>query len=425
MEFEKLILERKSTRNFTDEIINTEIIYKIIEDAIQAPTSCNLQHFSFILIDDLALINQLSKEVSYKFNYCKNFVLLIKQKDLSIKRGAGYTSAGFIADHLILSATNRGLDTLVMAGFEKDRKLKKLLRIPSNHEILLLIALGKSADINLVKPARIHVNRWIGLNTFNSRNMLKTKKNPSKWTWQEVIDYRMRIGQVYVDRFRLNTLPIEAYQIVLKNHSYKLVTPGEKFKILDLVSYDGLWAKLVLEEIERNRSASEIFLSDFSEQILASLKRNLKTNTILLTSFDPNEVKIKFDFLTSIFQLNHFVNIDEQLKFCKEVLALNGILLLAIYNDTKIKYILRNLVIFIDRFQMKPINVYENNIYYKSGPYKKLSRWYLARKLKSLGFFVLSVNRYSIGKGFKKYTVTVLEAQKLDLHRLPHELKSE
>lgn len=29
MEFEKLILERKSTRNFTDEIINTEIIYKI------------------------------------------------------------------------------------------------------------------------------------------------------------------------------------------------------------------------------------------------------------------------------------------------------------------------------------------------------------------------------------------------------------
>ena len=81
MEFEKLILERKSTRNFTDEKIDTEIIYKIIEDAIQAPTSCNLQHFSFILIDDLALIKQLSKEVSYKFNYCKNFVLLIKQKD--------------------------------------------------------------------------------------------------------------------------------------------------------------------------------------------------------------------------------------------------------------------------------------------------------------------------------------------------------
>ena len=255
--------------------------------------------------------------------------------------------------------------------------------------------------------------------------MLKTKKNPSKWTWQEVIDYRMRIGQVYVDRFRLNTLPIEAYQIVLKNHSYKLVTPGEKFKILDLVSYDGLWAKLVLEEIERNRSASEIFLSDFSEQILASLKRNLKTNTILLTSFDPNEIKTKFDFLTSIFQLNHFVNIDEQLKFCKEVLTLNGIVLLAIYNDTKIKYLLRKLVIFIDRFQMKPINVYENNIYYKSGPYKKLSRWYLARKLKSLGFLVLSVNRYNIGKGFKKYTITVLEAQKLDLHRLPHDLKSD
>lgn len=412
MDFDKLISERKSTRIFNKSKVDREIVFKILQDAIEAPTSCNLQHFSFILIDDDNLINLLRKEVSYKFNYCSTFVLILKQKNLSVSRGAGYTSAGFIADHLILSAKNKSFDSLVMAGFKNDKKLKKVLGIPSNYEILMLIALGKGTDIIQNKPKRIEVNRWIGLNAFNSSNLFKISKHPRQWSWQEVIDYRTRIGQVYVDRQRLNTLPTEAYQIVIKNHFSKLVNSSGNLKILDFMSYDGIWAKLLSEENKSSGSRHEIILSDFIQPVLDSLRDQLNLGTVLLNNFDPNNLKYRFDFLTSIFQLNHFANIDEQLEFCRGALFPGGGFLITTYNDSNKKLLLRSIILLLRRFQRKPVNVYENSIYYKSGPYKRVSKRYLVRKLNKHGFSVLSTNTYNIGTGFRKYLINVIESKK-------------
>jgi nitroreductase/ubiquinone/menaquinone biosynthesis C-methylase UbiE len=413
MDFEKLISERKSTRNFNKLKIDRDIVCKMIEDAIEAPTSCNLQHFSFILIDKDELITQLRKEVTYKFNYSGTFLLMLMQKHLSVNRSAGYTSAGFIADHLILSAKNKGYDSLVMAGFGNDKKLKKVLRIPSSYEILMLIALGKSTDIVENKPKRIEVNRWVGLNVFNSSNLLKTDKHPKQWSWQEIVDYRTRIGQVYIDRQRLNSLSFEAYQIVVKNHSARLVNSRRNPKILDLISYDGIWAKLMSEAFEASGNSHKIVLADFIEPVLYSLKRQLNIDTILLRNFDPNNLKHRFDFLTSIFQFNHFANIDEQLEFCRRVLFPNGGILIATYRDSSIKLILRVLIELTRRFQGRSINVYENSIHYKAGPYQRVSNRYLARTLKKHGFSILSVDTYTIGTGFRKYLISVFEGQKL------------
>jgi nitroreductase/2-polyprenyl-3-methyl-5-hydroxy-6-metoxy-1,4-benzoquinol methylase len=413
MEFEALINGRTSTRSFEKIGINRSILEKILEDATQAPISCNLQHFSFIVLDDQSLINTLCEKVSYKFNYSSCFIMITMQNGLSIKRGAGYTSVGFIADHLILSASNRGLDSLVMAGFEHDKKIKKLLAIPRKHEIVLLIALGKGQDKVGQKPKRVPVENWVGYNTFSPLNIIKTKNNVNKWKWQEVIDYRARIGLVYVDRFRLNTFPGFAYEKVFEDFLLFIDAHSKNLTILDLITYDGMWAKVASEGLVKKRSSNSIHISDFNISILESHKRNLNCNFFVLKNFKENTFSTKFDVITSVFQLNHFPNVNEQLEFCYSLLTTNGRVFIAVHNDSLLKLLLRKIEHLKNIVLGNPVNVYENSTFYRAGPFSNIHSRKLLRILRGSGFFVINFNRIKYGKILRKSVVLIVVGQKL------------
>jgi len=415
MEFENLIKERKSIRSFEKSSVSRKILEKILEDAIQAPISCNLQHFSFVIIDDPSLISSLSQEVSYKFNYSGSFVMITMQNSLSIKRGAGYTSAGFIADHLVLSASNRGIDSLVMAGFKHDKKIKKLLAIPRKHEIVLLIALGKGLDKSGQKPKRVPIENWIGYNTYNPLNLIKTKNKVRKWNWREVIDYRERIGLVYADRFRLNTFPKSAYEKVFEEFSLFIDNLGKNLSILDFITYDGMWAKVTSEEFAKKQSGNSLHISDFSISILESHKSKLNCDFILLKNFNDHNFDINFDLITSVFQLNHFPNVSEQLEFCYLMLIPKGHVLVAVHNDSLSKLLLRKIEYLKNIASRKPVNVYENSTFYRAGPFSNINRRKLLKIVKRSGFSIINFNEFKYGKIFKKSLVLIVVAQKQSL----------
>ena len=65
--------------------------------------------------------------------------------ELAEKRDSGVEDASIIATHMILEATEQGLDSCWINFFDPDRA-KELYDLPEEEEVLMLMDLGYAAD---------------------------------------------------------------------------------------------------------------------------------------------------------------------------------------------------------------------------------------------------------------------------------------
>lgn len=415
MRFEELVRTRYSCRSFQDKAVPRDTIYELIKLATHAPTSCNLQNFSFIIIDDSKLLERLTREISYKFNYSRSFIIVTMQKELSVKRSAGYVSAGFISDHILLGAASQGISSLAMAGFGKDKRLSKILGIPNSHSIVLLIALGwANSEVNF-RSSRVSAERLVGFNSFNPGNTLNTSMRPKLWSLEEIADYRSRIGHVYLDRLRLNSVPNYIYEMCAKQFINEFNLNDKKLKLLDLITYDGQFLEELKKALETKNFLFEITPSDFDQKVLAFHNERHNSTGLLLSKVQQNSTNSKFDFVTSIFQINHFPNWEWQLKYAFDSLMANGGFYLTIYQDGLLKNFARRIRYIRLSSSIKPekvVNVYENSVYYKSGPFSRISLRSVRRKLIQLGFSDVAHRKIKVGSGIRKNTLIIIIAKK-------------
>ena len=68
MEYEKLITERYSVRNFRPEHLSAEDISKILEAAHKAPTGCNYQPQRILVLNNERSLEKLKKCTKCHFN---------------------------------------------------------------------------------------------------------------------------------------------------------------------------------------------------------------------------------------------------------------------------------------------------------------------------------------------------------------------
>ena len=61
MEYEKLITERYSVRNFKSEHLSSEDVSKILEAAHKAPTGCNYQPQRILVLNTESSLEKLKK----------------------------------------------------------------------------------------------------------------------------------------------------------------------------------------------------------------------------------------------------------------------------------------------------------------------------------------------------------------------------
>ena len=62
MNFDELLINRRSVRKFKDKKVANETILKIINDAILAPSSGNDQPWKFIIVNDKLIMKEISDE---------------------------------------------------------------------------------------------------------------------------------------------------------------------------------------------------------------------------------------------------------------------------------------------------------------------------------------------------------------------------
>lgn len=158
MEFHKVIRDRKSTRMFSKQTLEKEILDKILEAGRIAPTAKNSQAFKIYVINSDEGIKKLDKAT--RCRYGSSCVLMIcGDKDGVYKKDDhSYVDidCSIVTTHMMLAATNEGVDNIWIGIFDKDILIKEF-DIPENLVPVALLPLGYKAK--LCPPSPFHNKR--------------------------------------------------------------------------------------------------------------------------------------------------------------------------------------------------------------------------------------------------------------------------
>ncbi|MBU4590908.1 MAG: nitroreductase family protein [Candidatus Omnitrophica bacterium] len=156
MRFLELVKKRKSTRNYSSRPVPREIIARCLEAARMAPSACNAQPWSFIVVDDEDLKNRVAGaafSASYTLNaFAKKAPVLIAavtERTRYVTRVAGFfrgihfalVDVAIACEHLVLQAEDEGVGTCWLGWFN-EKKVKKILNIPERKKIDIIISMG-------------------------------------------------------------------------------------------------------------------------------------------------------------------------------------------------------------------------------------------------------------------------------------------
>ena len=182
---DQLIHERKSVRKYKENVvIPHEDLQTLLQKAITAPSSSNMQPWRFIVIEDqqvkkelrpiannqeqvetssaiIAVLGDLemykNTEKIYNTNFEKgymsreiaNFMIesslsLYGNLPKEVMKNIVHFDAGLISMQIMLLAKDMGYDTVPMGGFDKVKFAEKF-NLPQNEIPILLIAIGEAA----------------------------------------------------------------------------------------------------------------------------------------------------------------------------------------------------------------------------------------------------------------------------------------
>ena len=180
MDFLELVSSRQSVRGFdSDRPVEKEKLERIVETARLAPSACNAQPWSFVVVDEPELKNQVADATSSRVLGMNHFTkqapvhLLLVEEKVNVSSGIGgwikkkdyaQMDLGIVAAHIVLAAQAEGLGTCIVGWFDED-KVKELLHIPSSKRVWLDIVIGYSSQ-PLRKKSRKPMDKVLSFNRY-------------------------------------------------------------------------------------------------------------------------------------------------------------------------------------------------------------------------------------------------------------------
>ena len=189
------IYQRRAVKHYDpDHRFTEDEINRLLEAAIQSPTSFNMQNWRFVLVTDPELRRRI-RAVAYDQAQVTDASLLVVMtaylkawkdnpqrywrnapKDVAemlvgwmgpfhegkdqLQRDEAMRSMGIAAQTIMLTAKAMGYDSCPMIGFEPE-KVAELINLPEDHVIGLLISVGKMVKPLWPKPGQLPLDEVI------------------------------------------------------------------------------------------------------------------------------------------------------------------------------------------------------------------------------------------------------------------------
>jgi nitroreductase len=201
METMDVIYSRRAVKHFDpDHEFSKEEEKKILDAAIQAPTSFNIQHWRFVIIRDPELRQKIRTEFGNDQAQMTDASLLVlltadvkawqksperywvnAPKEVSdllvgwmgpfhegreeLQRDEAQRSIGMALQTIMLTARDMGYDSCPMIGFDLDA-VSKLINLPEDHVIGPMVAIGKKVKDSWPKPGQLPLSELVVENSF-------------------------------------------------------------------------------------------------------------------------------------------------------------------------------------------------------------------------------------------------------------------
>lgn len=178
--FLKLAGKRQSVRGYRPAPVEKEKLERCLEAARLAPSACNAQPWTFVVVSDPGIKNQLADLTSDRWlplnHWTKqapvHVVIVVERANLTSrlggrlkKRDFPWMDVGIAAEHFCLQAAGEGLGTCMLGWFKED-KVRVLLNIPAGKRIGLIITLGYPDDPSIRPKIRKTLQEMVRWNRY-------------------------------------------------------------------------------------------------------------------------------------------------------------------------------------------------------------------------------------------------------------------
>lgn len=195
------IYNRRSVKHFDAEHkLTKEEETKLLEAAIQAPTSFNIQHWRFVILRDAELRSQIRTEWGNDQAQMTDASLLVlftadvkawdkeperywknAPKDVAellvnwmgpfhqgkewLQRDEAQRSIGMAMQTMMLAAQEMGYESCPMIGFDLE-KVAEVVKLPDDHVMGPMVAIGKGIERAGPKPGQLPLSELVVENSF-------------------------------------------------------------------------------------------------------------------------------------------------------------------------------------------------------------------------------------------------------------------
>lgn len=159
MDFKELVYKNRTYRRFYQEFeISRAQLINLVDLARMTPSPKNLQALKFMIFNEREINAKIFNTLAWA-GYLKDwkgpkegerpsayiFILADKKISPDMAKDYLYTASGFVAQSMLLGAVDMGLGGCTIAAFKK-QELNKVVSLPENLEIMLVLALGKPKE---------------------------------------------------------------------------------------------------------------------------------------------------------------------------------------------------------------------------------------------------------------------------------------
>ena len=149
MEFKEVVKKRYSCKKFSNRQVGKPQLDAILEAGRLAPTAKNLQEQHVYVVQSPEILAKIDKATPCRYGAPTVLVVAFDKDNVFTypggKRDSGVEDATIVATHMILAASDEGVESCWINFFDPEN-IAKELGLPKNEEVLMLLDLGYAAE---------------------------------------------------------------------------------------------------------------------------------------------------------------------------------------------------------------------------------------------------------------------------------------
>ncbi len=379
MELFEALKTRRSHRRFLDKEIPDNLLKKIIEAGTWAPSDCNLQGWSFVVVRNKKIKERMVNEAGTNIRVTKSPVTIVICYD-KFDPHTGIQAVSAAVQNMLLASHSLGIASCWMASCGNREKLKEILKIPEDINIASIVVLGYPRYNLKLPPPRKSVEEITHFDGYKPKKQISYSYHPEMWTADDLRKHHHYYCRKTAFGVEMDVVAEKEKELVQR------VLSKINSTVFDVFSYDGTFLKYFPDQkiISVNlEDQTSIYVEE------AAKNNNKEVKTVTFNDKIPLQ-KNSVKFATSIFKVERLPKElrVKTFKEVKKVLQRNGKFFIIFRNTPSVYSLMYRLI------KMKfGDDVRNSAIYSFFGPYKPLSTEEVGRELEDLGF-ELDVKKY-------------------------------